>query len=46
MKSRSSSYNGVILKKLAIFLRKAKLFAFNWDAVSKKNMFAVWEALQ
>ena len=45
MKPHPSHYNGAILKKLAVFLKKVDFFAFIWDAARKKNVFAVWKAL-
>ena len=45
MKPRPSRYNGAILKKLVVFLKRLSFFAFNWDAARKKSVLGVWEAL-
>ena len=45
MKPRLSCDNVAMLKKLAVFLKWVSFFAFNWDAVRKKNVLAAWEAL-
>ena len=45
VRPRPSRYNGAILKEIGRLPEKVStFFAFNWDAVSKKNVFGSWKA--